>query len=160
MILNTIEEHPDFYERDKHSLWIFKLSEEYKRQTSFVGKKFVSKWLRIDEDGTITVPKEYAWNGATPKWSILDLFVLGTPDGIIDIHTMKPRVYYPSLVHDSLYQYLKWHQISRAEADKLLLDMLGETDFFLRYLYYWVVRALGGIVAPKKHPDVADWIFY
>jgi hypothetical protein len=53
-----------------------------------------------------------------PEVEFLDLCVIGTPDGVVNIHTMRPKAYYASLVHDALYQYLGWHGISRASADR------------------------------------------
>ena len=63
-------------------------------------------------DGRLIIPREYTWDGCTPKFSILDIFVIGTPDGIKNINTGKPKTYFASLVHDVLYQYFRWHEIS------------------------------------------------
>jgi hypothetical protein len=45
-----------------------------------------------------------------------------------------------------LYQFLDpGLPLSRKQADDCLLRLMNETEFTLRLLYYWVVRALGGI---------------
>ncbi len=146
---------PDFetYQRDKRSVWIFKLKEDYTRTTDFTGHTFEAEWLRIDADGLVTILKDYAWNGASPKFSLLDLAVVGTPDGIIDIESCKPRTYFATLVHDALYQYYPWHRISRQAIDELFLAMLKEKRFKLARLYYVAVRLFGGF-GKKKHPSV------
>lgn len=68
--------------------------------------------------------------------------MIGTPDGHIDHRTMKPYTYYASLVHDVLYQYLDSVPVSKAQIDRLFLQMLG--DFKLRKLYYFCVKHLAG----------------
>ncbi|NUM47064.1 MAG: hypothetical protein HUU38_20380 [Anaerolineales bacterium] len=150
MQVNQIEELSEFKARNKQAVWIFKLKDDYRRQTSFTGKEFVAQWLHIQPDGMIVIPRNYAWNGCTPKWSFFDLFVFGTPDGIVDIKTCKPKMYYPTLVHDALYQYYPWHSVERKDIDLLFLEMARESEFRLSLLYYTVVRLLGGFVSGKK----------
>lgn len=109
-------------------------------------KEFDSKWLKIGTDGKITVKaneKGYAWDGCTPKKSILNLIIIGVPDGHVDHRTMKPYTYYASLVHDALYQYLDSVPIPKKEIDLLFLKMLG--DFRLRKTYYYFTKFFGGI---------------
>ena len=106
---------------------------------------FVSEWLDISTSGLITVKanKEgYSWDGCTPKWSILNLFIVGAPDGHIDYRTMKAYTYYASLVHDALYQYLDSVPVSKEKIDLLFLEMLG--DFKLRKVYYFFAKHFGG----------------
>lgn len=80
----------------------------------------------------------YAWDGCSPKFNVFDLFIIGTPDGLIDPKTGKPITYYASLVHDVLLQYQDLHNLSRKEIDGVFLHFLG--DFKLRRLYYLSVR--------------------
>ena len=125
----------------------FKITEDFTySDTGWVlERQFESKWLEIGDGGQITVKANesgYAWDGCTPKWSLLNLVIIGTPDGHIDYRTMQPFTYYASLVHDALYQYLDTVPISKEKIDLLFLKMLG--DFKLRHIYYWVVKHFGG----------------
>jgi len=102
MKITRIEEHPEFTARDKHSVWIFKLDLnnipiEFNRH-NFAGNGFAS--CRMENYH----PERYAWNGCSPKFSILDTWIAGTPDGYIDIETGKPKTY-TITGHDALYQY-------------------------------------------------------
>ena len=113
--------------------------------------EFKSKWLHISEDGVVTVKANetgYAGDGCTPKWSVLNLIIVGVPDGHVDHRKMKPFTYHASLVHDALYQYLDSVPVSKAEIDKLFLEMLG--DFKLRLLYYLAVKYFGGRGVEQK----------
>lgn len=60
------------------------------------------------------------------KLSFFDLAVIGTPDGIIDIESMKPKTYYASMVHDALYQYYSYHKITRKGHRQTFLEMMKE----------------------------------
>lgn len=113
-----------------------------------LSRPFDSRWLSISVDGKVTVKANetgYAWDGCTPKKSLLNLVIVGVPDGHIDYRTMKPYAYYASMVHDALYQYLYSVPVSRRQIDRLFLQMLG--DFKLRYVYYAFVRLFGGLFA-------------
>ncbi|WP_260261444.1 hypothetical protein [Vibrio intestinalis] len=127
--------------------YLHKITQDYFYQTHWkLRQPFVSRWLEISCDGMVRVKANqsgYAWDGCTPKYSLLNLAIVGIPDGHIDYRTMKPYTYYASLVHDTLYQYLDSVPVSKQEIDKLFLQMLG--DFKLRHLYYWCVRTFGGL---------------
>ena len=104
----------------------------------------MSKWLEISTDGLITVKANengYAWDGCTPKFDILNLWVVGVPDGHVDYRTDKPYTYRASMVHDALYQYLDTIPVTKDAVDRLFLEMLG--DFKLRWLYYPAVKCFG-----------------
>ena len=62
--------------------------------------------LILERGGRITVTREYAWNGCSPKVCIFDLLV-GTPDGVVHVRTGRPKTYFASMVHDALYQFLR-----------------------------------------------------
>ena len=101
--------------------------------------------LKIATDGTITVKEGYAWDGCSPKFNILDLFWVGTPDGAINEN--KPVTYYASLVHDALGQFAKKEPekmpFNREERDLIFKEMLE--GFFFQWLYYLAVRIFGGL---------------
>ena len=133
--------------------WIYKISKDYVRSTDWkLDEEFDSEWLHISQDGTITVKANatgYAWDGCTPKLSILHLRVIGVPDGHVDYRTMKPYTYYASLVHDALYQYLETVPVPKAQIDRLFLEMLD--DFRLRWLYYIAVKLFGGLGVRQRN---------
>ena len=104
-----IEEFEGFTSRDKKGVWIYKLKEDFIYKSGIKFEYFNSKWIEIATNGNIKVKKGYAWDGCSIKWNILDLVIIGTPDGTINIDTMKPKAYYASLVHDALYQYMGYH---------------------------------------------------
>lgn len=102
--------------------------------------------LILEKGGRITVTRGYAWNGCSPKFCFFDL-TFGIPDGIVDATTGHPKVYRASLVHDALYQFLPdGLPLSRAQADGCFLSLMNETGFRLRPIYYFAVRAFGGLV--------------
>jgi len=130
-----------------------------------------NRWLEISKDGKATVLAPYAWDGCTPKYAVWDI-VLGTPDGIPNVETKRPKAYYASLVHDVLYQFLDADlPISRAGADHIFLDLLSRDGFGPRWIYYAAVRVFGGgfrlftgwkrgyrgrkIIAPPARPALA-----
>ncbi|MGF1704987.1 hypothetical protein [Enterovibrio baiacu] len=126
--------------------YVFKIDKDFVYASGWkLDQPFDSQWLAISTDGTITVKANetgYAWDGCTPKWSVLNLVIIGTPDGHIDYRTMKPFCFYASLVHDALYQYLDSVPVPKKDIDLLFLDMLG--DFKLRKLYHFFVKHVGG----------------
>ena len=124
----------------------FKIKQDFTYQTQWaLDEPYIAEWLEISVDGLVTVKANqtgFAWDGCTPKWSFFHLFIIGTPDGHIDIRTMKPFTYFASMVHDVLYQYLDTIPIRKADVDLLFLEMLG--DFKPRRLYYFAVKYGGG----------------
>lgn len=132
--------------------YVFKISQDYEYQTQWqLEQAFESEWLSISTQGLIKVKANengYSWDGCTPKVSVLNLFIVGVPDGHINYRTMKPYTYYASLVHDALYQYLDSVPVAKSDIDLLFLEMLG--DFKLRKLYYFFVRQFGGKTVVQK----------
>jgi len=114
--------------------------------------------LVLEQDGRITVTRGYSWDGCSPKVCFFDLLI-GTPDGVVDSHTGRPKTYYASLVHDALYQFIPAElPLSRRQADQCFLRLMDATGFRLRYLYYVAVRALGWLVwrAKRRIRKTAD----
>lgn len=131
--------------------FIIKQDYQYPHTGWTLTESFESQWLDISTSGTITVKANdngYAWDGCTPKWSFLGLWIAGVPDGHVDYRTGKPYTYYASLVHDALYQYLHSVPVTKKQIDLLFLKMLG--DFRLRNLYYFCVKHFGGVGIVQK----------
>lgn len=152
---DLLDDHPEFRPRDRMGLWLYALDQDYETESPVEDRPFYARWLRIEADGRISIPAGYAWDGCTPKWSFFDLFTIGTPDGIVNPRTRLRRTGAASLVHDALYQYMAWHDVSRAEADRLFYDMMRRDGFALAWPYWVAVRVFGGVFARKKHPDRA-----
>lgn len=112
--------------------------------------------LIIEKEGRITVTREYAWNGCSPKFVFLDL-LWGTPDGAVYRPTGRPKAYFASLIHDALYQFLgAGSPISRREADGCFRRLLGESEFRLSWIY-WVAVRLGGWTVWKAKAIKREW---
>ena len=102
--------------------------------------------LLVAADGLITVTRDYAWNGCSPKLCVFDILI-GTPDGVVHAGTGRPKTYYASLIHDALYQFLPdGLPLRRRDADRCFRMLLAESHFAPRWLYWLVVRAIGWIV--------------
>ncbi|WP_257292734.1 DUF1353 domain-containing protein [Endozoicomonas sp. ONNA1] len=124
----------------KTKQWIYVLEKDFTIYTDLVGYSFSNPWMRLESNGLLFIKKGYAWDGCTPKlFNFFDLFYLGTPEGIIDNTTNKPKTYYASLVHDALYQWADDNPISKTQADDLFLKMLSDCNFKMAKLYRWVV---------------------
>lgn len=126
--------------------YIYNIDKDVCHNTNWkLNEPFISEWLEISVDGEIKIKasedNKYSWDGCTPKFSIFNLFILGTPDGHIDYRTGKPFTYKASLIHDALYQYIDSVPISKKEIDLLFKEILG--DFKLAYLYYMAVKYFG-----------------
>lgn len=91
----------------------------------------------------IKIIEGYAWDGATPKFSVLDLFWIGTPDGCL--YEGVPKLYYPTLIHDFLLQFRRELNLTRKQCDDRFLEEMRKKRFLLRGLYYWAVRIFGTI---------------
>ena len=107
--------------------------------------------LILEKGGRITVTRGYAWNGCSPKICLFDI-VFGTPEGVVDSRTARPKTYYASLVHDALYQFVPVGiALTRAECDCCFLKLMHATGFRPRYLYYIVVWLFGWLTRPITH---------
>ena len=101
--------------------------------------------LEIHPNGDARVLTGYAWDGCTPKFAFFDI-VVGTPDGVPNQVTKKPKAYYASLMHDVLYQFLDAKlPLSRRQADRLFLEILIRDRFAPRWIYFVAVRVFGGL---------------
>lgn len=93
---------------------------------SFIGMSNEKPYMMISPEGLLTVFKGYAWDGAT-----------SAPD--------YPEIYYATLVHDALYQFLPKTPMSRKQIDDIFLKMMLENNFKYARIYYRAVRWFGGI---------------
>ncbi len=133
--------------------WVFCLEEDFNYNSGipipqkciFRDKEGIIR-LIIDRDGKLTVKKGYAWNGCSPKIRLFDLQI-GTPDGVVHKDTGKPKTYYATCIHDSLYQFMQEiAPISRADVDRMFLELMKDTKFIFAHVYWFFVRLLGWIV--------------
>jgi len=135
--------------------WIYVLDEDYvynirahlpddfPQGCAFVDQKGKRR-LEIYPNGDAKVLARYAWDGCTPKFCVWDI-VFGTPDGVPNVKTKKPKTYYASLLHDALYQFLDTQlPVKRASADGIFLEILTRDGFGPRWVYFIAVRVLGG----------------
>lgn len=133
--------------------YLYKLKEDFSFKSEIVSKQLEKDLefppgchktrLEIKKDGKIIVKKDYAWDGCSPKFNILDLFWVGTPDGAIDEE--KPATYYASLVHDALGQFCHKNDypFDRNQRDRIFKEMLDNRNFKLSWIYYQAVRIFG-----------------
>jgi len=115
-------------------MYKFKLEEDFVIHVNVLDAEH--PYVSIKDD-VMTISAGYAWDGCTPKQSILGLWLVGTPDGHVDYRTNKQKCYYASLVHDALYQY---ELGTRKHADRLFRQMLKDVGFQLASVYYYAVR--------------------
>lgn len=117
-----------------------------------VGHSFENEWLKIEPDGLITVKateaRPFKWDGCTPKWVWGDI-VFGTPDGVIDPTTGRPKTQRASKFHDALNQFAP-PEIGRKAIDGVFLDILTEDGFKQRKTYYRGVRIGGPFFMTKR----------
>jgi hypothetical protein len=131
------------YRLDRNFSWQSKL--EIQQDYAFKDKDGTVR-LILEQGGKVTVTGGYAWNGCSPKFCFCDILI-GTPEGVVDAVTEKPKTYYASLVHDALYQFLPdGLPITRRDADICFLLLMQATAFRPRLIYYLVVRLFGGLV--------------
>jgi len=131
----------------------YKITEDYIYQSNLKGYSFDSDWLLVEPTGKIVVKangKGFKWDGCTPKFNILDLFIIGTPDGIINVDTGYPKTFYASMVHDVMYQYFDEIPIPKKKIDRLFYDMLKKEKFKLSFLYYIAVKLFAGLFVKQK----------
>jgi len=77
-------------------------------------------------------------------------------DGVPNNQTHRPKIYYASLVHDVLCQFLDVRlPIQRVGADRAFRDIMARDAFAPRYIYWMTVRLFGGGV-PHVHAVEAE----
>lgn len=137
--------------------WLYRLDGNYSWQSPFKVDEDHAFFddrgkvrLIIQRDGTITVTRDYAWNGCSPKVCVFD-FLFGTPDGVVHRDSGRPKTYFASLVHDALYQFLQEDlPLTRRQSDEAFLLLMQKYDFAPARLYWLAVRIFGRVVYEAK----------
>jgi hypothetical protein len=129
-------------------VYIYCLKENYYHRSLIRGRSFENEWLKLSNDGTVTVKgtyhSGYAWDGCSPKLKIKDIY-LGTFEGVLNFSTGRSKTYYASLIHDIFYQFSREIKtlVRRKEVDREFYIILKNNDFKLAKLYYIGVRLFG-----------------
>ena len=138
------------------SVYVYCIRENHRHKSSIKGREFENEWLKLEKDGAITVKGSnktgYAWDGCSPKiLKIADMY-FGTPEGVLNYTTGRPKTYYASMIHDILYQFGKdiKHLVKRREVDMEFYSILIRDGFKAAGFYCWSVRSFGWIWWGKK----------
>jgi len=110
--------------------WKYKLTKTYTISTPILGCNGANSYLYIGKDGSLTIYRGYAWNGAN---------VIRDTE-----HNMRA-----SLVHDSLYQLIGLGIVPpnyKKEADQVFYDIMleDEENQVFAKICYEAVRKFGG----------------
>lgn len=100
--------------------------------------------IRLIVNGdTFTIFSGYAWDGASPKFSIGNYWV-GTPD--------DPSNTLATLFHDCFCQFLPSGclKVDKKTIDYIFYCIMRQNRFKLAYTYYKAVRIFGGIYHALK----------
>lgn len=103
-------------------------------------------WFRVTSLGRAVISAGYASDGCSFKWSILDLFVIGTPDGVINHNTGLPITYDAFMKHDVLRQFQAQLGMRSEDIDLIFYKDLKRAKFALAKFYYFVVRVQATIL--------------
>jgi len=122
-------------------VYLYKLKEpETFKHPLLEGIEHHNEWCSISH-GKITIRTGYAWDGCSPKYDVLGLFVIGTPDG--RMHEGKRITHDASLVHDVLCQFRHEIPISKEATIQIFSDMLNDVCFGAEPIYTAAVTHLG-----------------
>lgn len=137
-------------------VYLYCIKYDYTYQTAIRNRPYENEWLKLEEDGVITIKgtnyKGYAWDGCSPKIKFKDLY-FGTKEAVLNYDTGQSKTFYASLVHDVFYQFSKELKqfIKRVEVDKEFYNILKRDDFYFAKLYYRAVRCFGCMFWGKRH---------
>lgn len=105
------------------------------------GIQYENETFSLSKEGIFRLRPPFYWNGATPKVNFIGI-TWGTPDGALNMATMKPATYYATMVHDALYQ--SDIPITRRQADECFVYLARRDGFKLWKLYNFFNRTFGG----------------
>lgn len=107
----------------------------YKHFISFRDGKNV-EWAHIYRD-LLSISKDYAWNGASPKWWVPLLGWVGTPD--------PEATRMATLVHDVLYQFINTEHfpLNVEESNMIFYQIMRAHDFRFSNTYFGAVQDFG-----------------
>ncbi|MCP4653628.1 MAG: hypothetical protein GY858_09660 [Candidatus Omnitrophica bacterium] len=129
-------------------VYLYRINEDFVHKSAITGRKFENEWMKLEEDGTVTINGTYkggyCWDGCSPKGKVFDV-CLGTPEAVLNAETGVSKTYHASLVHDVFYQFTKELRaiVKRKEVDQEFYSILKKNNFRSAKLYYGFVRALG-----------------
>lgn len=129
-------------------VYVYCIKTDYQYQSAVKNRFFENQWLKLEQNGNITVKgthyKGYAWDGCSPKFKIKDVYI-GTLEAVLNFDTGQSKTYYASLIHDVFYQFSKDIRlfIKRKEVDREFYAILVKDGFRFAKLYYTAVRAFG-----------------
>lgn len=104
------------------------------------GIVFRNDWVVI-ANGRMKISAGYAWDGCSPKYQLLGLWSIGTPDGVL--REGEAWMYEPSLVHDVLCQFRIDLPVTKAQSLQIFDDMMVQRRWPLRRVYRWAVDKFG-----------------
>ena len=131
-------------------VYVYCVKEDYKYQSSIIGRECENEWFKLAKDGAVIVKgthyKGYAWDGCSPKFKLKDLY-LGTWEAVLNLDTGQSKTYYASLIHDVFYQFSQKVRpfVKRKEVDREFYSILKRDKFRCASLYYAAVRLFGWI---------------
>ena len=101
----------------------------------------LSPLINISASGLLTVQPGFLWNGCDWKINILDIWIIGTPDGIINPSSGLPLTYYASMVHDILCKYKEKLPFTKKYRADVFYSLC--TDFKLAKFYHRILKRIG-----------------
>ncbi|MFH1504176.1 MAG: hypothetical protein ABIH08_02135 [Candidatus Omnitrophota bacterium] len=58
-------------------VYLYCINKDYTHKSSILGRKFDNDWMKLDEDGTVTIKGTfktgYSWDGCSPKTKCFDV---------------------------------------------------------------------------------------
>lgn len=130
-------ESPELFYKEGYKYWVY---QDYSINTEILlgysgGNDFVS----ITPDGTLSIKKGYAWDGASGPVPRLKSFVKG------------------SLGHDALYQLIRIGVVplkDKDKVDKIMYNLFKSDSMWppLAYIAHEAVTVLGGMALSSENP--------
>jgi hypothetical protein len=109
----------------------YQLEKDYSIEVAIKGERVDSTFISLDEQGTLTIRKGYAWDG--PSGPTID-----TPDSMRG-----------ALVHDALYQSMRDYGLDRVKYKNVADDTFRQCcredgmSWLRAFYFYWGVKLFG-----------------